>query len=145
MIMSAKGREPVPESLTCIHRIELYILHLNPSQPNSYRVYEDHYHVLMYMKTNNGSTWSEVFLNEANRPADWVYWASWYEKFLHRKYVGEAELQADVLASMTLPHLPKAQLIYDALHLIKDRKTSFGPPEEVSKIVHEAEAYVCLF
>lgn len=136
-------------SLTRIYGIELYILHLKPLQPDPYHVYGDHYHVLMHMKTNIGASWTEVFMNEANRPADWVCWASWYEKYLRRSFRSEEELLADMLVSMNPVHLQKAQLLYDALHLLKgDKKfeASIGLPEnDIIKLVSEAEAYVSLF
>ncbi|MWV44420.1 hypothetical protein GRF59_12340 [Paenibacillus sp. HJL G12] len=132
-----------------LHAIELFILHLPSSKSEPLHSLGDHYRVLMRIHSSCGKGWGEIYLNEGNRPVDWVTWASWYERFLHRNFADEASLQNDILHSIQPFHLPRVQLLCDAIHETAAGRTTRGSVTEDRQdsghLLRFAEAYVSLF
>lgn len=129
-------------SVLRIHAIELFILHLPAGGPEPFYRVGDHYRVLMRIHTSSGIGWGEIHLNEGSRPADWVTWASWYNKFLHRRFADEHSLQNDILHSIHPQLLSRVQLLSDA---IQGAAARTAQPGESCHLLEIAEAYVSLF
>lgn len=130
-----------------LHAIELFILRLSSKESGTFDPFGEHYRVFMRIKAGKGNGWGEIFLNEGHRPADWVVWASWYERFLHRSFKSQASLQEDILRSVDPLHLSRAQLLCDALQgagQAEDRSSITGKGGS-GPLFRLAEAYVSLF
>ncbi|MEC0239397.1 hypothetical protein P4H66_05955 [Paenibacillus dokdonensis] len=147
MLQAGSGIE-APAKLRFL-AIELFMIHLPSGKSEPLSHFGDHYRVLMRIDTTSGSHWGEIYLNEGSRPADWVAWASYYEKFLHRSFASEASLQAEILCSIHPFHLARAQLLCETLRgktvLCHDSWIELTDQGDSRPLLNMAEAYISLF
>ncbi|MGN7358601.1 hypothetical protein ACTHPF_12745 [Paenibacillus sp. SAF-054] len=128
--------------------IELFIVHLPSDKSEPFRPFGDHYRVLMGIHAGGGCGWGEIYLHEGQRPADWVVWASWYERFMHRSFDCKASLEKDILYAVDPSHLTRVQLLCDALqtlHSSRENASELTNQGTNGGLFRMAEAYVSLF
>lgn len=137
MITQAQIDPPLPSctndcATLTIRRIEMFVI-------PDYGAYCSGYRVCLQLATNHGLGWGELFVNEADKPVDWIRWGS----LLHR-CIGE--FPAGWLTGMNMTEKPRDNRIYnlfnDAVHHVGFEKLK---PTNNGDLLVSSVSYISLF
>ncbi|MGO4373282.1 hypothetical protein AB4Z21_21450 [Paenibacillus sp. MCAF20] len=131
MFIQAQIDEPLPSCTNdclalIIRRIEMFVI-------PDYDGYCAGYRVCLHLATTNGLGWGELFVNEADKPADWIRWGS----MLHR-YIGEMHAKESPVDNRI------HGLFNDALLHVRNDKSTLNPAMS-GDLLKCSVSYISLF